>query len=220
MFKDILNCFDLSKRNDFLTLVTSESIDGSFFLHHLLSCAIRSKQQIYFFNLSQTWLHYKSIQIKLGNGNQLAEMIDNSKLVNFDLMNAFQENLMNNEYEFGKQNNFIIKMFEQFYSNHLNNLAERTKEKVMIIIDDLSVLELIGINENFIFEFMQKLNKVADKVNLVIYSQILNSNLNLVNELTHLADSHIQIGSLLTGYSKEIQGQVNFCKYYNFIYFI
>ncbi len=205
MFKDILNSYDLSKRKDFLTLITSLSLDGSFLLHHLLSCGIRHKQQIFFFSIAQTWIHYKSIQIKLGNGNILTEMLENLKFVNYDLMCLVKDFLINDSNELSSSN--INEAFDDLYLNHLLKNEDKD-ENILIIIDDLSLFNLLGYKENFIIEFIYKIKKFESKINLIIYSQQLVSNRYLLNELKYLSDSQIQIENLKTGYSKDIQGQV------------
>lgn len=200
MFKDLLNYFNLEKNNNFLTMITSSTLDASFLIHHLLSCGLKANNKIYFLSASQTWAHYKSVQIKLGNGTALAEMSDKSNLINFDLMN------LSNDFLKGDNNNIEKNMKNAF--TDIKSKLESSAEKALIIIDDLSILNLIGCNENFIFEFMSSIRDFSDRVNLVIYSQMLVTNQSLLNDLIFIADSHIVADSLVTGYSKDIQGQV------------
>lgn len=201
MFKDLLNYFDLEKNNNFLTMITSSTLDGSFLIHHLLSCGLKANNKIYFLSASQTWAHYKSVQIKLGNGTSFTEMVDKSKLINFDLMN------LSNDFLNGDNNNLETKMKNIFID--IKSKLETSTEKALIIIDDLSVLNLIGCKENFIFEFMSNIRAFSDRINLVIYSQMLMTNQALLNDLIFLANSHIVADRLVTGYSKDIQGQVS-----------
>ena len=204
MFKDLENYFDLQKRNNFLTLITtSTTVDGSFLIHHFLSTALRNKQQIYFFNIAQTWSHYKSIQIKLGNSTNLAEMTSNSTLVNFDLTNVSENFLKGDE-----SNDMESTMREVFQC--LNSKLQESSEggKALVLIDDLCVLNLMGCSENFIFEFISSIREFRERINLVVYSQILEFNRHLITDLMFLADSYVVVDSLMTGYSKDIQGQV------------
>lgn len=202
MFKDLENYFDLHKRDNFLTLITGSTVDGSFLLHHLLSSALRVKQQVYFFNIAQTWAHYKSVQTKLGNATILTDMTNSSKLINFELMNLSQDFISIDV-------NDVESRLKEIFSNLKPKLTGQA-EKVLIVIDDLSVLNLIGCSENFILEFMNSIGEYRDKVDLVVYLQSLQSNIQLVNEMKYLADSYVLLDSLMTGYAKDIQGQVKF----------
>ena len=202
MFKDLINYFDFDKRNDNFTLVTSLSLDGSFIIHHLLSCGIRNKHKIYLINLAQTWSHYKSIQVKLGNGNALSQSIDNATFFNIDLINLVQNELISGI----NYSSLIKKAFDDLYSI----LSKSTNEKIMIIIDDFSVFNMIGFNENFIIEFIYNIKEFRNKVNLIVYLQLLRANSQLIEELKYLADSYFMIENLITGHSKEIQGQVKY----------
>ena len=203
MFKELANYFDLEKRNNFLTLVTSSTLDGSFILHHLISSALRKRHPIYMCNAAQTWAHYKSVQVKLGNGTALSEAAE-KQLHIFDLMELscllLKGDLPNSA-------NLEAEL-EQMVHKLTDKLKEETADKALIIIDDLSVLNLIGVGENFALEFIAKLGEFRERCNLVVYSQTLEFNAELVNDLVYLADSHIVVDSLVTGYSKEIQGQV------------
>ena len=80
----------------------------------------------------------------------------------------------------------------------------------MIIIDDFSVFNMIGFNENFIIEFIYNIKEFRNKVNLIVYLQLLRANSQLIEELKYLADSYFMIENLITGHSKEIQGQVKY----------
>lgn len=205
MFKDLANYFDLESLDNFLTLVTSSTLDGSFVLHHLISCALRKKQPIYFCNAAQTWAHYKSVQIKLGNGTALSEAMD-KQLHNFDLMDLSCHILKGDEANLDADLKQLLQK--------LTNKLKKESGKVLVVIDDLSVLNLLGIGENFVMEFIAGLREFRERVNLVIYSQMLEFNAHLLKDLIFMSDSHIVVDSLVTGYSKEIQGQV--CLFFDY----
>jgi len=90
----------------------------------------------------------------------------------------------------------------------LLNQIRSNESKSLVIIDDLSILSLAGCSDNLIFELMAGLRDFRDRVNVVVYSQMLEFNDLLVKELMHLADSYAVCESLVTGYCKEIQGQL------------
>lgn len=205
MFKDILNCVDFDLKDPFLTLISSSSnSDSSFLIHHFLSCAIRSKKQVYFVNLAQTWSHYKSVQMKIGNNVLLNELVDSGRFQQFD---------------FVKQNSLFCSKSEpinwqQAFDNLLIKLEEKSKQNydsnIFVIIDDLSILSLIGCDDHFIFEFVNKLQSFHLKLNLIMQLQAFWSNSFVLNDLVYLSDVYFKIEDLVTGYSKDIQGQVCF----------
>jgi hypothetical protein len=209
MFKDITNCIDFEHRNPFLTLITSScQSDSSFLIHHFLSFGIRSKKQVYFVNLSQTWSHYKSVQSKLGNSVQLNEQTEAGKFVNFDILKPKNtDSLIQMESQ--------VDFWQQTFTNLITCLEEKNKNEsdfeCMVIIDDMSILNLIGCDENLIFELIVKLKAFTNlKLNLVMQLQSFWLNRHMINDLVYLADVYIKIEDLVTGYSKDIQGQVGF----------
>lgn len=218
MFKDIANCFDFEQRNPFLTLITSScQSDSSFFVHHFLSVGLRSKlKQVYFVNLSQTWSHYKSVQTKLGNGPLLNEQTEAGKFVNFDFVKQ------NNTAALVQQDNSPVNLGQQAFVQLFASLEEKNKNEsnfeCMLIVDDMSILNLLGCDEKFTFELIAKLKGFTNlKLNLVLQLQSFWLNRHMINDLIYLSDVYVRIEDLITGYSKDIQGQVGF--FWQFIIF-
>ena len=209
MFKDISNCIDFEQKNPFLTLISSScQSDSSFLIHHFLSLGIRSKKQVYFVNLSQTWSHYKSVQSKLGNSVQLNEKTDAGKLVNFDIVKQKNTATL-------IQMDSPVDFWQQTFASLIACLEEKNKNEsnfeCMVIIDDMSILNLIGCDENLIFELVVNLKAFTNlKLNLIMQLQSFWSNRHMINDLIYLSDVYIKIEDLLTGYSRDIQGQVSY----------
>jgi len=211
MFKDLENYFDLPRslgadQPCFLTLITSSTLDASFLIHHLLSTALRTNpdRHTYFLNTAQTWSHYKSVQVKLGNSTSFADLTNSSHLVNFDLTK------LNEQFLTAQSTSDMQTSVKQVFDALLVQLAGNQGNS-LVIIDDLSVLSLAGCSDNLIFEFLAGLKDLRDRVSVVVYSQTLEFNEMLVRELMHLADSYAVCDSLVTGYSKEVQGQLRIC---------
>ena len=84
-----------------------------------------------------------------------------------------------------------------------------TNSEVIVIVDDMSILNLIGCDENFIFEFVNTIQSFSNlNINLILQYQSFWTHKFILNDLIHVSDVYFKVEDLLTGYSKEIQGQV------------
>lgn len=192
---------------DFL-LVESKTTDGSFIIHHMLSSILRapvSSSITFLVTLSQTFSHYKSVQVKLGNAAQFNNALNTHQLVHVDLMDSLSQSALQTEHDFKSD-------FNRAFASIQTKLASFSPEqRINVIIDDLSIASLIGLEDNIILNFLSKLRSLIDHLFLIVYIQISDPVIKfLANDLAHVADRLIQIESLSTGYSKEIDGQVRF----------
>lgn len=206
MFKDISNCVDFEQKNPFLTLISSAcTSDSSFLIHHFISYALKSKKHCYFLNLSQTWSHYKSVQSKLGNTVLLNESIEKSLFQNIDFV---KQTSVQRLVQLGEDT--TTHLIEQLFNNFFASLTKNNSESI-VIIDDLSILNLLGLNENYIFKLIYKIRSLNSKVNLIIQMQSFTWSTHLLNDLARMSEIYFKIEDLVTGYSKDIQGQVREC---------
>lgn len=192
-----------------LTLIESKKTDGSFVLHQILSTILKEvdsepKQSvIVLLTFSQTLIHYKSIQAKLGNSTQWTNAVNGEKLIPIDLVAPLSQ--------FGADFKGVLdKAFSTIQAKISPILAKTPSTRIYVIIDDLSITSLIGVEETLLLEFLSKIRalKENDSVYVVAYIQSFDSDTWFVNDLVHLADLVVRTESLTTGYSKEIDGQV------------
>lgn len=195
---DFSTVIDFEKEKGSFYLVDSNT-DGSFFVHYMLSHGIKSNSNTILITFSQTLGHYKGVQAKLGNSSAFNLNLSTGNLVHFDLLSklslAYAEN----------QTKILNDLFEKIELI----VKQKEKEEFFLIIDDLSVASLYGIAEQELFTFLSKVQCLSDRVCLMVYVQSMLSTRNFINDLIYMCDFYFKIENLSTGYSKEIDGQVN-----------
>lgn len=200
-----------TRRWDFV-LIESKSTDGSFILHHLFNEIIRANLSpsstetnptvTILITFSQTLGHYKGVQSKLGNLTHMNTALGNGQIIHIDLMQAISDNP---ELEFAT-------VFNQAFEK----VREKTANKrINLIIDDLSIPSLIGVDAKITLGFIRKLNSLGNLASMIVYVQLFDRW--FVKDLVHMADLFVRIENLNTGYSKEIDGQVDKLRF-NFSY--
>lgn len=207
------------KRPEF-TLIESSGTDGSFLMHHLLNSILRdaSPSLTFLLTFSQTLSHYKSVQIKLGNSTQLNQALANEKLVHIDQMTQLSQceleitttSSSNNDENDEKTR--LKRIFDKAIPVIKEKVDAASKdESVFVLFDDLSVLNLIGVKDNLVLQFLSKIRLIRDeKMFIGAYCQAFYGNRSFLGDLRHMADLVVKTESLTTGYSKEINGQVNY----------
>lgn len=190
---------EFEKEKSLFYLIDSNT-DGSFLIHYLISHGIRSNVKTILLNFSQTLSHFKGVQAKLGNLTAFNTSLTNGSFISFDLMSKLSENFLNSN-----EDQSII--FNDVYSK-IEDMTQKSNEKIYLVIDDLTIATMSGINENTIFEFLAKVQSLSDNICLVVYVQSMLNNNFFINDLVYMSDLYFKIENLSTGYSKEIDGQV------------
>jgi hypothetical protein len=201
MFNDLHKLIDFEKFKTIL--IESENIDGSFLIHHALSFCLKNNKKTIFITLSQTLSHYKSVQSKFGNSAQfISKTIENGCLLNIDILS--------------KINNVTMDL-----NSLLNTIELNLCEKIetggydFIIIDDLSILYLLGCTLQQIFKFVRNLRSKFKQLNIVININSFDDNNELkimIKNIAYVSNVHFYVSHLKTGYSKDIQGQLTIYK--------
>jgi hypothetical protein len=186
------------------TLINSSVSDGSFLIHYLLSNKLKTigNDLIAVVSFSQTFSHYKSIQAKLGNAKLLADRVNSNR---FTFCEAFSLGRYDEVDRVSVQLDGVLDKVEKF--RQASNLSS---EPINIIVDDLSILMLIGVEEFQVMAFLKRLQNMGN-VNLVLFSQRFDSfNGLFLNDLSYLVDRVINVERLETGYLKDVNGKVTF----------
>jgi hypothetical protein len=204
MFNDIQNIIDydvLTNKN--LTFIESNNIDGSFLIHHLLSYCIKRDFKTLLLTLSQTLSHYKSIQVKLGNGAKLTKLIENNTINHVDCLNL--------------TNNYLLTSNDYFLNEIINEVSKqldnnKSLDYDYLIIDDLTIAYLLTNKNDYkkLYEFIFKIKTNHSNMKIILNMHSFEDiNLSyLIKDFAYLADVYFKIDQLNTGYSKEIHGQV------------
>lgn len=128
-------------------------------------------------------------------------MIESSKFINYDF---FKQNTMQSLDQIIDWKQVFTGLFKRLDEKNSNNNSD-----VILIVDDMSILNLIGCDENFIFEFINKIQSYSNlNINLIFQYQSFWTNKFILKDLIHMSDVYFKVEDLVTGYSKEIQGQV------------
>lgn len=201
MFNDLHKLVDFEKFKTIL--IESENIDGSFLIHHALSLCLKNDIKTIFLSLSQTLSHYKSVQSKFGNSSQIiSKAIENGSLLNIDIL--------------GKMTNINIDS-----NSVLATIEEELSEKIekigysILIIDDLSILNLLGCTSKQLFKLVRNLRLRFKLLKMVINLNSFGDDDELkimIKNLGYISDVYFYVSHLKTGYSKDIQGQVTIFK--------
>ena len=202
---DLNNGLDFEKIDPITTVINSVDTDGSFLLNNFLSKIIRQKGSfIIFLTFSQKMTHYKSIQGKLANSNNLSNLMEKGEFHLIDCMQMCKKVMYQNQIE-------LRIVLNEIFLN-IKTLADKfdfNEKKMYIFLDDLSIGHLIGMKDFDQLEFLSKIRSINENIRLVINFQGFDTNQTFINDLAHVADLYVKIDKLKTGYSKEIDGLVS-----------
>jgi hypothetical protein len=176
----------------------SSYADSSFLIHHFLSTCVREQSLTIFVKLENTFSHYQSVQNKLGNS---ALMANNEKLAVIDLLSEFAKNS-------GSDNENYDHILDQVIVR-VKDLASKKQpnERLNIIVDDLSLAHLNGIDRVSLNRFLHKIGSVSEETRLFVGCKSFDSNRLFVNNLVRLCDIYILVDNLSL-HSKDFNGQV------------
>ncbi len=217
MFSDLQNFLNYESFEPKLTLIESKdnNNDGLFLINHLLSNIVKNEYATCFITIQQTLSHYKSIQTKIGNLNKFAKLIDNGCIQHIDGLKELNASC-------GEQTGDT---FTAFFNKIYSYLDQNHTKKQYLIVDDLSIVYLLGCGLSRIYEFLFKLINTYASLNLIVYVKSFGDLDwdNLIKDFAHLSDLYLIASDLSTGYSRDIHGQVSlvqvwtWLKYLNFL---
>lgn len=198
------NVIEYETRRWEFTLVESKSTDGSFLLHHYLSEFLKQSAldpakstRTILVTLAQTLGHYKGAQSKLGNSTRMNEALASGQFVHVDLMEPLGDSTIDPGLNFAA-------VFDQAFAQVKSKCDGCAR--VNVLVDDLSIPGLIGVDDKVTLGFWRKLRLLENLGSMIVYIQLFDKW--FVNDLVHAADLVVRCQNLATGYSKEIDGQV------------
>lgn len=211
--------------------------DSSFVLHHFVSGYLKSGFNLCFIGLSQSFNHYNSVGIKLG-----ASFIDareNGNLVYIEALKLLGEEILKYESEtdmsilqsskllhFENNNHSGLKKLYHHCKYCVQDLLTKHPDKpLLLVIDDVSVLRLIGYDSLDVIYFMSYLRALMSTYCGCLVVQTLCDTTGedqdkdpAVQHIHHQSECFIKVEALSSGYCKDVHGQVSL-KYLCFDYF-
>jgi hypothetical protein len=202
MFNDLQNFLNYDSLKPTFTLIESRNNnnEGLFLINHLLSNIVKNESATCFITVQQTLSHYKSIQTKIGNLNKFAKLIDNGTITHIDGLEELN----------CACSDPISDIFTVFFNKIYLHLGQTRAKLQYLIIDDLSIVYLLGCSLSRIYEFLFKLKNTYSWLNLIVYvKSFCDVDWDcLIRDFAYLSDLYLIASDLTTGYSKDIHGQV------------
>ncbi|KAI3654974.1 hypothetical protein MP228_000354 [Amoeboaphelidium protococcarum] len=224
LFQDYLPYFDDDKREpssarsqvNVLAVSNGPAADASFTLHLSVQHALKNGNCI-LVSFSQTIHHYLQIQKKLGYSR-----LDN-RLIFCDGLSQLQQNQQfiaeRSDSANSSDGNIHRLSIDQWEDQIIDVLGQKCTQngESWIVIDDLSVLECIGVPLEKMTRFLHRLRDYCykHKVNQLIHINGLVSHDNLRNFMIYGADYVVECQPLLSGKSVEVDGSVGFFSQYS-----
>ncbi|XP_076335366.1 elongator complex protein 6 [Tachypleus tridentatus] len=225
MFRD-LNIFlqfekNLPKRK-FISVTNDNHSDSSFVLHNMIALFLKNSCPVILVNIAQSFNHYHNVALKLGiNLKKVVEegkllCVDGLKLLNNLIESYFEEeNCSNNPFSFimNCRDHSLMELYMSIKEKvEILNKSATEDLNVLILIDDLSVLQSLGATNIEVIDFINYCNSLILRKTggcLVVggSTEVDDSDI-LLNYLSHSSDKCIQINGLLTGQSREVDGEI------------
>lgn len=215
MLDEALGWTGAAPRDKVLLIKDSVASPASFFLHYLLKKILTApdlaQPLIIFVGLKEPFSHYSRIARKQGC-NLLAHQ-DSGTIVYIDLLSAFNPNQSNlSSGDLSSVENKLFPLFQSF----LRILRQKPGQSVWIIIDDLSLLEVVAEgNKTHLLDFIHYCRTLAcDKqmcsLVLLAHQDVYETadDIAMVHQLEHWSDIVINVEPLATGQASDVHGQV------------
>ncbi|KAF8651917.1 hypothetical protein AX16_004562 [Volvariella volvacea WC 439] len=219
----MLSPFDLPE-GTFLFVTDELASPGDFLLHRaLLSHVKDTKGRVFIFNVSGDVQRWKAIATRSNVNWQ--NQVDSGNITLFDVLNIIQ---LPPPIHFPSSistppNEMLLKPLYDAFIAHLVQLAATTNDEqgetkldtdrpLLVILDDVSVLEWMGITPNDVWKFLRALNARCLKLNatLIVRHHIVSEIPDdpLFHNLLQLCDYHLEVRSLSSGRSGAVSGEV------------
>ncbi|CAH1800327.1 unnamed protein product [Owenia fusiformis] len=218
MFPELQEIIDLdltSLRNGNLILMSENGLDASFLIHHFLSYFLKNKCNVCFVGFCQTFGHYNTVAQKLGTNLNVAKQ--NGQLVFIEALKTTTQNLVtpsNNPFDCIDKELSIQSIYELIKSA-VENLQQSSKTPTLILFDNLSIMQYVGVETLHIVSLVQYLRTCKTFENTTIAAMVTNDQ-NIDDEdasllwkhLCHHSDLTIEANCLPSGYLKEVHGEI------------
>ncbi|XP_013780637.1 elongator complex protein 6-like [Limulus polyphemus] len=227
MFSDLnvfLECEKNLPKRKFILVTNDHRSDSSFVLHNMISLFLKNSCPVILVNIAQSFNHYHNVALKLGiNLKKVVEegkllCVDGLKLLNALIESYFEEqNCLNNPFSFimNCREHSLMELYLSIKKKveMLDNSS--TKDlNFLILIDDFSNLQSLGASNIEVINFINYCHSLILRKTggcLVIGGSVdfddEDSHV-LLNCISHSSDTCIQINGLLTGQSRDVDGEI------------
>ncbi|KAI3636002.1 hypothetical protein MIR68_005883 [Amoeboaphelidium protococcarum] len=223
LIQDYLPYFDVDKREpsnrsqvNVLAVSNGPAADASFALHLSVQHALKSGNCT-LVSFSQTIHHYLQIQKKLGYSrlDDCLTFCDGLTQLSQRKLSMTERNDNANSAD-GNIHRLSIDQWEEQIIDVLRQKCTQNGDS-WIVIDDLSVLECIGVSLEKMARFVHRLRDYCyrHKVNQLIHINGLVSHDTLRHYMIHGADYVVECQPLSSGKSVEVDGSVGFFSQYS-----
>eukprot|EP00249_Psilotum_nudum_P036103 c6335_g1_i1 orf=320-1147(-) len=201
---------------------------GSFLLHYLINRLLTSSEYqssssaaplVVFLALSEPVHHYNRILRK--QGCNLVAYQDSGSIVLMDMLSlaGMMEKVICTPVDSGSKSTGVSSkcLLSEVYQNVLENLRKHPGRPAWIIIDDVSVLEVVSQGSNIdlldFIHYCRALSSSEQSCSLVllVHQDIYQSSeevVTLIKHLEHWADTVINVAPLSTGSAIDVHGQM------------
>ena len=235
MFSELSNILDADPEtppSGQFILVGEINTDGTFVLHHHVCRYLRSHHNVCFLGLSQAFNHYSNVCMKLGVSLTTAK--ENGNLVFIEALSRCGQNIAHEVTGNGTESNDPERMawrslvgevdtLEPLFrvvKKAIEQLPDWKVKPLLLVVDDLSILQTLGVSCSSIVWFVHYLQQFLIRSTdgafclLTLLHQDRDADGEeeqqlLLRQLSHQSDVTIETRGLLSGYSKEVHGEVS-----------
>ncbi|KAH7911025.1 hypothetical protein BJ138DRAFT_1172790 [Hygrophoropsis aurantiaca] len=193
-----------------LILISDEvAAPGDFLLHRFLSTHLKEDKnsRCIILSVSEEFERWKAIAAK--SNLNISQSISEQKLVFIDVLAKVQPALHSEE---NHSNDALLLPIYELLSSVLTPVASQDRQKVLVILDDITVLEWLGFSLVDLTRFTRALRNLCMKVEatLIIRCHIVNAPEidSLLQHLFQLSSYHIEVKPLASGRSGAVSGEV------------
>ena len=196
--------------------------DSSFLFHHFLSYFLKEKCSVVFLSFCQSFNHFNSVGNNIGNN--LTKERDLKNFLFIDGLKGLSQ-AVNGESLKGdnpwsscmKDNGKVdIKEFYKIVKEIIDKFTLETDKKVVLIIDNLSVLVDVGVNAKDVMALIHYLNVYVTRNIEGTFVVGVNNDMGEQDEdadhlkkfVQHTVNLSLEVKGLETGYCKDVHGQV------------
>ncbi|XP_071481654.1 elongator complex protein 6-like [Diadema antillarum] len=205
-------------KGNFFLVTEADDADASFLIHHFLSWYLKSGCKVIFLGLAQSFSHYSAVSQKLGvnlpaakTSGQL-EFISGLQycipLVKGSLLQEEREDCV-------LQDCIRSGSMNPLYNILRDSLTKETGAQpysnVLVLIDDISILQSLGLDTRLISDFIQYCQWQGCLVTLLHCDTGQDEDeemLYLSNRLQHTCSCHLRVEGLSSGFCKDVHGQL------------
>ncbi|XP_023029290.1 elongator complex protein 6 [Leptinotarsa decemlineata] len=203
----VLSALQIRFSDRIIAVRENSTADSNFIITHLIKQILYEKNRLCLVSFHNTFEHYQNVGKKLGY--DLLKAVQDGDMRIIEPMNDIVDDIGLEERYFQDDKENIVKCLYFDIKKNLDEMTENSGKQAYLIVDDVSHLHDLGIENSQIVNFVNYLVNLISNENI---SVILNNHVAskydeiISNNMEYVADVHIEVSALKTGKSQDVTG--------------